>query len=416
MKASRELAASGLAGLIVALGTFWAFTRGAHDFDVFHSAWRLVLEGKPEALYQFQNMPDRYLYAPGFAWLLAPLGLLPRNAALALWCLAKAGVIGLLVQALGGALRSPVAASLAVVFIARPLLIDFQYGQVNVFILGACVWALLTHVRGDSRPWQEALAWAALGACALAKVFPIPLLVVPWLLGSGRAKLWRERAGSIAGFLLVMFLPLVSPGSPGGLAGLLERNQEWRAALIAKGLPMESHNQSFAAFLYHYFSGEKTHVIGLGMYPVDLGGVSWLDPSGISLLSIAWLLIAGGILAGIVLSWERWNPLRWLAVVTGLLIVPSHLVWKPYFVMALPAAALALRDILSAGSAPWSTRAGTRAALVAVTFLALNFTTSDFLGDYLGARAEAASLLLFAHLALLVLAARGAEPKAIRTQ
>jgi len=81
----------GLTGMVVGLGTGWAFQRGGLDFDVFHAAWKLVLSGQPSEIYR--SSPDRFLYAPGFAWLLSPLGLLPRGAALAIWCLSKAAVL-----------------------------------------------------------------------------------------------------------------------------------------------------------------------------------------------------------------------------------------------------------------------------------------------------------------------------------
>src|SRR5688572_26271382 len=79
-------------GFLVALGTWWAFQRGGHDFNVFYHAWKLVLSGQGQIIYQ--ESPDRFLYAPGFAWLFAPLAWLPRDLALALWCFGKAAVIG----------------------------------------------------------------------------------------------------------------------------------------------------------------------------------------------------------------------------------------------------------------------------------------------------------------------------------
>ena len=85
------------ASLVVAMGTLWAFQRGANDFTVFYHAWQMVLDGRGALIYHFQETPDRFLYAPGFAWLLSPFGLLPRSVALAIWCFAKAAVIGYLV-------------------------------------------------------------------------------------------------------------------------------------------------------------------------------------------------------------------------------------------------------------------------------------------------------------------------------
>src|SRR5271163_4705400 len=80
----------------LAIGTAWAFTRGGDDFRVFYHAWSLVLSGHGSEIYQ--NSPDRFLYAPGFAWLFAPIAWLPTQWALALWCLAKIAVVSWVVR------------------------------------------------------------------------------------------------------------------------------------------------------------------------------------------------------------------------------------------------------------------------------------------------------------------------------
>src|SRR5271167_1673575 len=86
-----------LVAFLAALGTFWAYQRGGHDFDVFYFAWKLVLQGRGLEIYN--NSPDRYLYAPGFAWVFAPLGLLPKSLALAVWSFLEAWVLALMIRA-----------------------------------------------------------------------------------------------------------------------------------------------------------------------------------------------------------------------------------------------------------------------------------------------------------------------------
>ena len=78
-------------------------------------------------------------------------------------------------------------------------------------------------------------------------------------------------------------------------------------------------------------------------------------------------------------------------------MVPSHLVWKPYFVMGLPAAFLAIRKLPRYWPA------------IAAVFLLLNFGGFDLLGQEWGARFEAASVLLWCHLAILVIAIRNGD-------
>ncbi len=377
--------------LLVSFGTVWAFQRGGHDFDVFYHAWNLVLSGRGAEIYR--NSPDRFLYAPGFAWLLSPLGLLPRNASLALWCLAKAGVVGYLASQLAGRARDFGLVALGFLLLARPLLIDFQYGQVNLLILGACVWGLTRHFAAEERsPSIDALAWAALGIAAVAKVFPLPLVLVPFAVPAAGRKASSERLGVFAGVLLVLAIPFFAQGWQGGL----ELLHGWREALAAKGLPLESHNQSFAAFLRHYFSDEATHVIGWGMIHEKIG-LYPLQPSTLGALSVAWTLTFMGILLAWILVAQGPKssraPREWIAILVALLILPSHLVWKPYFVFGLPAAVLAVDR---ARGRPWAQ------AALALVFVTINLTGFDFIGVRASGYIEAAAAMLWAYLLLLV--------------
>jgi hypothetical protein len=388
-------------GFLVSLGTFWAYQRGANDFSVFYEAWRLVMAGKGSEIYR--NSPDRYLYAPGFAWLLSPLGLLPKSVALAIWCFLKAAALGLMIGALGRRIGW-VASAWTALLISRPLLIDLQYGQVNLFILVASVWALLVH--SDSRqtagPW-DGWAWFALSLAAVAKLFPAPLLIVPWILTEGvpRARLIRERAGMLLGLSAILLAPSVSLG----LQGAIELIPHWKEALVARGFPTESHNQSFAAFLQHYFSGEPVHVLAEHGARV-FSSVSVLLPETRMLLAHAWSFSMMGLALGWMLfgMGAAGDALRWLAILVGFLILPSHLVWKPYFVLTFPLALIFLQDALRdlrEKSSLWR--------LFALAFLAgaMNLTTIDFIGNKWAGQFEAASVLLFVHLALMILAYLG---------
>lgn len=388
--------------LILSVGSFWAFERGGLDFNVFYHAWKLVLEGQGARIYV--DSPDRYLYAPGFAWLLAPLGWLPRGPALLFWCFAKATAV-LAAAALVGR-RAAQAQDLdadlgatcglaAVLLLARPLLIDFQYGQVNGFILGACVWALLNHVdQARTAKWADVASWMALSLAAAAKIFPLPLLLVPWIAASGvpNARLRRERAGVILGLAIILILPFLAQGWHGGWDLLFA----WKTALESKGLPLESHNQSFSAFLHHFFTGESTQVNALA--GARAWGFAILSPGVARALSVLWTACTGLML----LAWlaqplatiRRRDPLLWLAVAIALLIVPSHLVWKPYFLMGVPAAALLALRFRHAWWIPLS------------VFLLVNFTTFDVVGPGLASRLEAGSLLLWVHLAMTALLIR----------
>jgi hypothetical protein len=391
-----------IASLIVSIGTLWAFQRGADDFHVFYVAWQHIVHGQPMEIYR--QSPDRFLYAPGFAWIFAPLAYLPKSVSLALWCFAKAALIGWMVREFSkkSTVLSPVeSAGLAawgVLLVARPILIDFQYGQVNLLILAACVWALVRHTDTRDSNVQDFLSWVLAGVAAIAKLFPIPLLIVPFFVTtfrSGRVssrKLKLERAGLLIGVAIAVLIPVMSVG----WSGWYSLMQQWRQALIDRGFPLESHNQSFGAFLQHYASGTPTEIIAQHRRTLSLGFALFSSQS-IALLSAAWSLF----FAGLILTWilvkpasldpKRWLMRnRWIAVIVGLLVLPSHLVWKPYFVMGLPAAMIAVHY--------WRSRL---AWLLAIGLL-MNFSGFDVLGQEWGARFEAASILLWCHLALLL--------------
>jgi hypothetical protein len=379
-------------GVLVSIGTFWSFNRGGQDFAVFFEAWRLVSHGHGSEIYT--NSPDRFLYAPGFAWIFSPLGFLPKFYALAIWSLAKAVAIYGMVHALASNLtdagESPTSAHAIAaggfILLARPLLIDFQYGQVNTFILAASLWALLAFLNPKPNSKQVACAWFLLGVVAVSKLFALPLLFLPFF----RAKNSASNTARFAAFAGVFFAAAI-PVTTMGFSGALALMGAWREALVAKGLPFESHNQSFIAFLHHYFTVEPTHVIAHGSIWVVLGN-EFLTLQRITELSLAWSFVFIGLLGAWVIRSERVQTFRWVAVVLALLFLPSYLVWKPYFVLGYPLAVLLL----------WRHRS--KAWLIALGFVAMNLTGFDFIGDYWASRLEAASIFLFVHLMYLAIA------------
>jgi hypothetical protein len=394
----------GAAGLVACVGTLWAFQRGGSDFNVFYEAWRAVLRGQGADIYRIT--PDRFLYAPGFAWLFAPIGLLPRDLALALWCVAKSAGLGWLAAAVAARLPLPRAGALAaagagLLVWARPLLIDYQYGQVNAFLMVAGMAALLTHGDPAAGRARRGLTWLGLGALAAAKLLLLPMLAVPLLRAraSGRARL--ELAAAVAGVALIVALPALTEGPAGAIALL----GKWLTALAGRGFPLESHNQSFAAFLYHWFSGEPTHVIAWGASRAY--GWALLDAQARLSLAAAWACASlAALTAWLLLARRDADPVRWAALGLGLLILPSHLVWKPYFVFGIPAAA-------------WlAARAASARGLIALgaAFVLVNLTSYDFVGHEWAGRVESAAALLFTHVGLLVwLAINSRRPAARAT-
>lgn len=384
--------------LLLVVGVARAFGRGANDFSVFYGAWRLILEGRAQEIYRVST--DRFLYAPAFAWILAPLGLLPRNAALSVWCLMKVCTVLLLIKKLSistNQVNRWIVWGLTgwgIVMLARPFLIDFEYGQVNLFIVGACIWALQGHFEKTSSAFWDGLRWMVLTFFAVAKLYPIPLLLVPWTLfrGVSHQKIKHERFAVIAGVILILLIPFLGVG----WSGAIQLFGDWREALLARGLPLETHNQSFTALLHHYLSGVPTPIHSRGGGPLFFGQPI-LSLEQIALFSIAWTLISMGCTLGWILSGEtQVGVRRWSAVAIALMIVPSHLLWKPYFVMSIPMSVLVIQDYFREPHL-------IRLLLILGVFSGINLTGFDFVGHLWAAHFEAASLLLLMHLALIAM-------------
>jgi hypothetical protein len=170
----------------------------------------------------------------------------------------------------------------------------------------------------------------------------------------------------------------------------------WREALASKGIPLDSHNQSFIAFLHHFFSGETTPVIMLGRAPLYLGWdlFSLLE---IKLLGAAYSLFSLSLILAWMLHGRQRDALTWVCVLTALLITPGHLVWKTYFIFMLPLVVVIFTDLKKNYS--WG-----RAAIVFVFFVMLNFSGYDFIGEKAAAVIESAAVFLWIHWALIVLA------------
>jgi hypothetical protein len=219
-----------------------------------------------------------------------------------------------------------------------------------------------------------------------------------------RKKLIYERLAIFLGFVVAILLPVFFLGWKGGLDLLWH----WKDALVARGLPLESHNQSFTALLHHYLSGHPTAVLSEGGQPLFFGH-GWLSSLQITLIALCWSCLSVGFL----LNWiivgprsqhPRSNPdlAKWIAVAIGALIVPSHLIWKPYFVMSLP---------LGVWMAQYAFRLVFRRAFhwgniwilffMVALFAGINMTGFDFVGHDLGAHFEAGSILLLMHVAMI---------------
>ncbi|MEO5968783.1 MAG: hypothetical protein ABIQ95_02550, partial [Bdellovibrionia bacterium] len=134
-----------------------------------------------------------------------------------------------------------------------------------------------------------------------------------------------------------------------------------------------------------------------GATPLFLGWAS-LSTSQIGLLSLFWTTLMLGFGLGWICAGSKHESLKWSAIAIGLLIVPSHLVWKPYFVMSIPLAILFIHQVYKKNN--WISNLGA----VAI-FMGINLMGFDFVGHNWAAHIEAGSVLLFMHLILIFLVA-----------
>ncbi len=115
--------------------------------------------------------------------------------------------------------------------------------------------------------------------------------------------------------------------------------------LQSKGLPIYTHNQSFAALLHRFFSGDSFRSFSVGMvnwtiFTISKPTLQLIATSlGILLSSIAWLK-----------AHKRKLDLDYASATCFSILFLSHIVWKPYFIFLLPALMQVLLTSRSIGS------------------------------------------------------------------
>ncbi len=276
------------------------------DFKVFHVAAKHALY-QPENLYKIS--PDRYLYPPSTALLLAPFGFTDS------WRFHQWSwhlVISLVVFFLA---KQSWFFFFGILCLNRYLAINFGYGQINPLLL------LMVFVTSRSLALNK--SWAALTwpLASILKVYPL-VQGIEFL----HRRRWRELALAAAMFLLLLFLPFVF--WPVDLA--IELHRQFFQALEAKGLPTDSGNQSLLALFVRFFTLQPFQ-----LHP--FGEVQWgFATISRDLLSVAFFAVAG---ISLFFTWKkaiaRKLALDSAAAMGFSLIFLSHIVWKDYFIFLL---------------------------------------------------------------------------------
>jgi hypothetical protein len=214
----------GLAVVALLLWLHWA-VQGAFwraDFSFFYAAWSMVLDGHGARLYdldlqrEYQNrvVPERggtallvpFNHPPHSALALAPLALLPRQAAFYVWAVIQLGLLLLALRFLRvlAADWDPGERRLLLVTVLAfpPLLMTFQQGQYSLLAL-VCLLGVWRGLRRD-RPVAVGF-WLVLGS-----VKPQLVLFPALVLLAGRR--WRALGAALALFLPWAVLTTVAFG------------------------------------------------------------------------------------------------------------------------------------------------------------------------------------------------------------
>jgi hypothetical protein len=377
--ASRRRERRRRAAVIAAAAVFlllWVFliARGLHkggvfrdgkfnDFRAYHLAAGGVLAGDLVPSYEDRERPNQY--PPPFAFLAAPLGLLPYRAAAAAWVLLKALLVLWIFRGLDRILGVPLPALAKLAgFLATYRLIesDFANGNANLPVLALVLWGFDLTRRG----WDRA-GGGALAAAALAKASPV--LTLPWILYRAR---WRELAGFVAAaLLLVGLLPLLVLGP----RGTLDAWRAWERATItavAEGAPAGAGSgtagsgyepgQSLRAFVHRLLRPSDATAHDEAAVSVHVAELSRLACDALYLAAAAVILAL--LLAA---AWRRAPGFRlgWggpeIAAACAALALLAPLSRKAHFVFLWPAAALGFeawrrsegRRVQAVGAALW---------------------------------------------------------------
>jgi alpha-1,2-mannosyltransferase len=313
------------AGLVAAALTLYvlvlAQAAGRHqDFTPYLRAASDIWNGRPlYATFLHHPFPDptlrpAFIYPPAFAFIFAPLALLPGQAAALLWlllcqaCLATSLLLVVRAQRPGSwALIALICAT----FTFYPLWVDAVQGQANLPILLLVTAGILGTVRGHP-------AWAA--AIGVAAAFKLtPLLLLGWLLVERR---FREALFLLAGFLTVT------------LAGAAIRPGD-TFTFFSQVLPALARGTAF--YGNQSLSGIFARVISPNPYTYP-----WISTP-----------VAGGValvVAAILFGWWLWRGRRETPLAGALAFLPllpliSTVTWPHHLVILLPVIWLAINSL-----------------------------------------------------------------------
>ena len=401
-------------------GIFRAISFGGGDFDGFCQAGRWVVEGQPSRIY---TGSPQFFYTPGFAWLFSFWAMLPRVWSLLLFSVLKMilglHVLWLLHQFMQGTRFLLWGGVLAWGFVlgGRPVLIDLEFGQINWILVWISIWAGLLVLEENSRrpAWKTIVVGVVWSTFAVAKLIPLPLALFAFGAAVSRLRQTRGRlterlthlknllVGSLVGGLGFIVLPFFFVSLSEGM----DIYRSWLQSLLSlnRGFPVGFHNQSWFAFVVRWFTD------GLGWFDsVILRAQAGKVLVGSSLVVSGLLFFLGQKTQGIIRRKElreaRIDQAMALGIAGVLVLFALHVVWKAYFVWAIPLSVVLVEkfrvcfsgSVLGQASAPVQeqisiSRRTVTAALVCVLISSL--AISPVIGERAAAACQSLSLMLW---------------------
>jgi len=333
------------------------------DFEVYRTAATRALAGEP--LYRVDDGHYRFKYLPIFALVTAPLALVDREAAKAIWFALSAGLLTAFlrwsVRALPERRRSDrVLLLLTMLFMAKFYAHELLLGQTNI-VLGALLVGSLLAVQID----QPITAGVLIGAAAFVK--PYALLLLPWLA-------FTYGMVPLAAAVGVLTAGLVAPAALYGWSGNIQQLVAWYRTVTTttEGNLLGADNISLAAMWAKW--------LGIG-----------------TAASVLATLTTGAVLGLVAVVWlqrQRSVEPEYLEVSLLMLLIPliSPQGWDYVLLLATPAV-IALLDRWADVPVGW--RLYTMAALSL-----MGLTIYDLMGRVNYARFMSMSLVTVAALAL----------------
>jgi hypothetical protein len=227
------------------------YRKGMNDFRVVHRAATRVIH--QDNLYNFDDQHYLYKYSPSFAFLVAPIGLLPFSAAKVIWILGMCICLLLIMRwskrmIMGD--RSPPAYLylLTLLFTSKFWVREMWLGQTDLLMLVFIFLFISCTDRGKD-------FWAGLFLAMAVIIKPTPLIFMPYLL-------FKRRFKPVVSLVMASMVLVLLPSIVYGISGNISLLSGWKTVMSVSSPPLLASdvNQSFFGFFYRFLTATSFEV------------------------------------------------------------------------------------------------------------------------------------------------------------